>query len=823
MSQTGIPKADLGTLDPQATAKQCKTLQLRIPKKFKFLLEMHRFKVMHGGRGGGKCFAFGTQIIMADGSVKAIENIEVGEEVLGPDSLPRRVLHRHQGNSQLFRISQTSGCDYTVSDHHLLSVKKSKSAINDTRVQKNGNARNPKGRYPSWSDIGDIDIQLFAIQSKRFQSHFRGYRAGLLKFPTRKVELDPYLLGVWLGDGTSRELRITSADEEVIDYCRRTAKAWGGDISMSQKHGQKAYDIGFRIKDGKYNPLWSLFKDLNLPNNKHIPEMYLVNSEETRLRVLAGLIDSDGHLHHNGYQIAQTSYVLARQIKHLADTLGFRTSITKKKTICTNNGATGEAFTVYINGDTWRVPCRIARKRVAKSAVSKNKDFLLSQLSITPLNDGDWAGISLSGDQHFLLADGTVVHNSWAVADCLLALGAAQKLRILCAREIQDSIKQSVHKLLSDRIAVLGLGGFYKILDTEIRGANGTEITFTGLGRHTAESIKSFEGIDIVWVEEAQTVAERSWAILIPTIRAKNSEIWVTFNPDMDTDPVWQRFIVNKPTDEAPFDCVVCEVNWNDNPYFPEVLNRERLHCKKVAPDDYENIWEGKCRTSIVGAIYARELGEMYKQQRIRPVPYDPRYRVHRIWDLGWNDAMTIVMVQKPHPSVLNVINYLEDSFQRYDELVADMRQLRYNWGFDWLPHDAINKNPITGSNAYQTLRRLGCRVKPPMAKTDANARIKAARIAAPRIYIDPTDHSKQRQTGFLGGARLIECLRHYRRGVPLTTGEPGQPVHDQYSHGADAFGAMCEIAEMIVDEGFEDMPVLPAYSNPDPAMGLLG
>ena len=112
---------------------------------------------------------------------------------------------------------------------------------------------------------------------------------------------------------------------------------------------------------------------------------------------------------------------------------------------------------------------------------------------------------------------------------------------------------------------------------------------------------------------------------------------------------------------------------------------------------------------------------------------------------------------------------------------------------------------------------------EPPMAKTDANARIKAARIAAPRIYIDPTDHSKQRQTGFLGGARLIECLRHYRRGVPLTTGEPGQPVHDQYSHGADAFGAMCEIAEMIVDEGFEDMPVLPAYSNPDPAMGLLG
>lgn len=418
---------------------------------------------------------------------------------------------------------------------------------------------------------------------------------------------------------------------------------------------------------------------------------------------------------------------------------------------------------------------------------------------------------------------------SWAVADCLLALGAAQKLRILCAREIQDSIKQSVHKLLSDRIGVLGLGSFYKIFDTEIRGANGTEITFTGLGRHTAESIKSYEGIDIVWVEEAQTVAERSWAILIPTIRAKNSEIWVTFNPDMDTDPVWQRFIVNRPTDEPPFDCVVLEVNWDDNKHFPEVLDRERRHCKKVAPDDYDNIWEGKCRTSIAGAIYARELNEMHQSERIRPLPYDPRFQVHRIWDLGWNDAMTIVMVQKPHPSVIHIINYFEDSFQRYDEIISDLRQLNYNWGYDWLPHDGINKNPITGSNAYMTLKKLNCRVKPPMLKTDPESRIKAVRMVAPRIYMDNSDFSKKRQTGFLGCARLIDCMRHYRRTIPQLTKsnpepEPATPKHDQWSHGVDALGAMCEIVEMIIDPGMEaPMPVLPAYSNFDPSMGQLG
>lgn len=414
---------------------------------------------------------------------------------------------------------------------------------------------------------------------------------------------------------------------------------------------------------------------------------------------------------------------------------------------------------------------------------------------------------------------------SWTIADALLALGAAQTLRILCAREVQESIKQSVHKLLSDRIEALGLTSFYQILDNEIRGINGTVFTFTGLGAHTVTSIKSYEGVDIVWVEEAQSVSERSWAILIPTIRAKNSEIWASFNPDMNTDAVWQRFIVNPPTDEAPFDCIVVEMNWYDNKHFPEVLNRERLHCKKVTPDDYDNIWEGKCRTSIAGAIYAREMREMEATQRIRSIPYDPRYQVHCIWDLGWNDAMSIVMVQKPMPSMAFVINYLEDSFQRYDEIVRDLRALNYNWGWDWLPHDAANANPITGTNAYTTLRKLGRKVHKPMDRTDPEARIKAARMAFPRFYIDPSDYSNRRETGFLGGARLIECLRHYRRVIPQITRanpepEPATPKHDRWSHGADAWGAACEVIDQIRDDVYNnDAPTLPAYRSADPGM----
>jgi phage terminase large subunit len=416
---------------------------------------------------------------------------------------------------------------------------------------------------------------------------------------------------------------------------------------------------------------------------------------------------------------------------------------------------------------------------------------------------------------------------SWSVADALLALGAAQKLRILCAREIQKSIAQSVHQLLKDRIVALGLESFYTVLDNEIRGGNGTLFVFSGLGEHTVTSIKSFEGIDIVWVEEAQSVSKKSWDILIPTIRRANSEIWVTFNPDMDTDDTWQRFIINKPDDPAPFDCVVVQMNWNDNPYFPEVLNKERLHAKRSkSKEDYDNIWEGVCRSSIVGAIYAKEMAQMLVDKRCMLVPYDPQLQVHFIWDLGWNDAMTVVACQKPTPSTLAVINYLEDSFQRYDEIVARMRLWRYTrWGWHWLPHDGDHKNPQTGKSPRMWLKGLGCRVKPVMEKTGPEARIKAARQAFPRIMIDSVDRTPEGMTGWEGGARLLECLRRYKRIVPKATNEPARPDHDEYSHGADAYGAMCEVADKIIDDDYRDEgPPVPQRDNShNPGMGTLG
>lgn len=186
---------------------------------------------------------------------------------------------------------------------------------------------------------------------------------------------------------------------------------------------------------------------------------------------------------------------------------------------------------------------------------------------------------------------------SWGIARALLILGAQRKMRIFCAREIQKSIKDSVHKLLKEQIDELGLGSVYRVLETEIRGTNGTEFIFAGLHANK-DSIKSIEGIDIAWVEEAQTVSAASWDILIPTVRKEGSEIWVSFNPDLDDDPTYKRFVVNPPPG-----AVVVQINWSDNPWFPDVLRDEMEHLYATDPEAAAHVWGGQTRRNSQAQI----------------------------------------------------------------------------------------------------------------------------------------------------------------------------------------------------------------------------
>lgn len=376
---------------------------------------------------------------------------------------------------------------------------------------------------------------------------------------------------------------------------------------------------------------------------------------------------------------------------------------------------------------------------------------------------------------------------SWSFARALLILAASKTLRVLCTREVQKSIKDSVHKLLSDQIVAMGLGAFYEVLETQIRGRNGSEFFFGGLAQHTIESIKSYEGVDIVWVEEAQAVSKRSWDVLIPTIRKPGSEIWISFNPELDTDETYQRFVA-----DPPGDAIVVQVNYSDNPWFPDVLEKERLDCKRKQPKDYENIWEGKCKPAVAGAIYYDEMVVVQDERRICNVPYDPFLKVHVVFDLGWNDSMAIILVQRG-VSELRIIEYIEDSHKTLDYYSDLLKQKRYNWGEVWLPHDGQHADYKTGKSAQQIMEKLGWRVQI-TPKLSVEQGIKIARMTLVQMYFD------KRKT-----ERLIQCLKRYRRSINQQTNEPGDPFHDEWSHGADCLRYVAVNADRLTNDDWVD------------------
>jgi phage terminase large subunit len=360
---------------------------------------------------------------------------------------------------------------------------------------------------------------------------------------------------------------------------------------------------------------------------------------------------------------------------------------------------------------------------------------------------------------------------SHSAAKALLILGAKSQIRVLCAREYQTSIKDSVHKLLCDQIELMNLHGFYEITQSSIRGKNGTEFAFVGLKNNVA-NVKSYEGVDYCWVEEAQTVSRHSWNTLIPTIRKEGSEIWITFNPELETDETYQRFVV-RPPEQA----VVQKINWSDNPWFPEVLALEKDSLKSRDPSAYQTVWEGLCRLTVDGAIFANEIQVAELDDRITKVNYDPTKPVHAIFDLGWADSTAIWFLQFVGMET-RLIRYHEDSQKTISHYLALMQTYGYMYDTLWLPHDAQNKTLASnGKSIEEIVRSAGYKTRI-IERTPIADSINAARTIFRNCWFD-------RENCHDG----LQCLRHYRYDVDPETGQfSRQPLHDQYSHGADAF-----------------------------------
>ncbi|MGL6035093.1 MAG: PBSX family phage terminase large subunit [Acinetobacter johnsonii] len=366
---------------------------------------------------------------------------------------------------------------------------------------------------------------------------------------------------------------------------------------------------------------------------------------------------------------------------------------------------------------------------------------------------------------------------SWEIARFLLIEGTKKPHRILCCRETLDSIEDSVHALLKDWIKRLNLDWFYEALEDEIRGANGTKILYKGLLDHTADRVKSFEGATITWIEEAQTVGNRSLELLVPTVvRSEKPLIIFSLNPKLPSDPVYRDYI-----DVEREDTVVVQINYSDNPHCPPEIIRLAERLKDTDFDEYEHIYLGKPKTIADGAIYKAEFEQIKRENRICKVPHDPNLQVFTSWDLGILDPTAIWFFQI-YGKEIRVIDYYEandESLSHYARILDEKSQkLGYRFDKHFAPHDIAARDLSSGVSREQTMATLGYRMTKG-ARLGVEDRIEATRQMLKNCWFD----AEKCKAG-------ISALQNYRRAFNDKLDQfKATPVHDWASHGSDAFG----------------------------------
>lgn len=344
----------------------------------------------------GKCLGAGTVVVMADGTRRAVEDLRVGDALLGSDSSPRRILSLARGREPMYWVRQLHGLDYRVNESHILSLKRS--------------------RGPGRGEVVNLSVREWLGRSEKFQNDAKGYKVAV-EFPEKPLTVEPYFLGLWLGDGHTDCVRVTTGDAEVVEYLYDYAARLGFAVSIDlQGDRPPSYAITRGCFGGspeaKAASLQGQLAQLGVLGSKHIPEPYLLNSRRNRLELLAGLIDSDGHYlrGQNGpYEITTKRRELAEGIKYLCDSLGYRTSF-NAKTATLKDRYTCEVYRVRFNGDVDEIPVRVPRKKAAPW--TDFRDWRVTGVRLEADGVGDYYGFTLDGDGLFLLEDMSVTHNT---------------------------------------------------------------------------------------------------------------------------------------------------------------------------------------------------------------------------------------------------------------------------------------------------------------------------------------------------------------------------------------------------------------------------
>ena len=433
--------------------------------------------ILVGAPGVGKCLAKGTKVLKYSGEFELVENIKVGDLLMGVDSTPRKILSLGHGFDEMFEIEQNHGDNYIVNSAHILSLRKTGT-----------------------DEIVNININDYNSKSRYFRENLKGWKTGV-DFKKKELPIDPYFLGLWLGDGTSGKAQITNIDKEIINYCEKFAKKnkhkmiFNGITmnftnmdsdkilqidnktkkmrkfsSMREAHqaikkqesgyitsvlnNKKLHAYGCTWKRTKnQNSIYQTLKTLNLINNKHIPDLFKINDEKSRLSLLAGIIDSDGHYINNCYEIVQKNKKMSLDIVFLARSLGYNVSIVEKiAAMKREDGSIYKCpvFRMCISGHTDKIPCKVERKKA--HARKQVKNVLNTGIKIKPIGRGEYFGFTIDGDHLFILGDFTVTHNTAIIE------GIAQRI-------VSNTVPK---KLIGSKIYSLNLGCL--VAGTKYRG-----------------------------------------------------------------------------------------------------------------------------------------------------------------------------------------------------------------------------------------------------------------------------------------------------------------------------------------------------------------
>jgi hypothetical protein len=592
--------------------------------------------------GEGKCLAKGTPVLMADGTIRPVEEIEDGDQVMGDDGTLRNVTGTVSGRAEMFKIVPVKGEPFVANGPHILVLKESKNGGGTVQISVDDYLKLPKWR----------------------QDILKLYRTPL-DFPEQLLPIPPYLFGLWLGDGVSVRAEIATAEPEIVSYLREQAQGMGLRLvektfrpNSTGENKSKGYQFsGVQGSEGwGQNPFVSFINQYGLLGNKHIPQIYKANSRENRLQLLAGLIDTDGWINHEGYQTIQKNQQLAEGIAFLARSLGLAAYVKPRKK--NGFGIEGIYYHVMISGDCSCIPVKLDRKKCQPR--SQKKDVLVTGIKrIEAIGKNDYYGFTLDGNHRFLLGDFTVTHNTFGAIGAMIAHAkrCGQPIRCAILRDTLENIKLSIVPSIQEFFQDIPQAYRFKNEFKELTIFSDPRVDVDLFGIDDPASLGKLQGssaYSLIWLNEPAPIADKANAGLseevynvavIRCVRHKGTpgRLIVDMNPADESHWTYRRFIL-EPDFDPEFPLIqkqVWHVPYGENKKLGDDARQAAMKMYANDPASYARYVLGE-----FAVIYRGQKVTPYYKRSLHLLPYPaepvPGLDSFRLWD-SWGAPCCIL------------------------------------------------------------------------------------------------------------------------------------------------------------------------------------